>query len=175
MTDATVSKMFVLATGTIVKIRKTGSTDYNIIQKIVEDTVTISVEGGDPLVLDALDGVDTNVAQPIKSFICKGSVWLGPNDITLYRGAMGEPVVTGTNPYVYTFTGNGTGQALDFFVEGAKYGDSTRYVRFTGTNGAVKLNDLGVFTKGGAAKYGFEIKCGSDTSQVILAGSTNLV
>jgi hypothetical protein len=166
--------MFVLATGTTVKIRLSSDTDYQIIQKIVEDTVTVTPNGGDPLVVDALDGVDTNISQPIKSFTCKGTVWLAPNDITLYRAALGEPVVTGTNPYVHTFTGGSVGQAIDFFVEGPKYGDSTKYVRFTGTNGAVKLTDLGIFTKGGAAKFGFEITAGSDTCQVIVGAASNL-
>jgi hypothetical protein len=173
MVDVTPSKKYLLASGTIFKVRLSTDTDYQIIQAITSGAVSIAPEGGEPLILEALDGIDTTVAQKIKRVRLKGEIWLAPNNIELLRTAYGEPVVTGTNPYVHTFTGGTIGQAIDFFLEGQQYGDTTKYVRVTGTNGAINFTNLGVELNS-AWKYAFEILVGADTHQVIVAAATNL-
>lgn len=173
MVDVTVAKEVVLASGTTVKMKLTTDTDWNILQKVIDDTVSIAPNGGDPLILEAIDGVESEFPQKIKSWKAKFTVWANANDITIWRAAMGEPTVTGTNPYVHTFTGGTIGQDVDFRAEGNIFGSSTKYVRVTGSSAAAKITSLDI-VKGQNWKFGVEITISGDQFIKEIGGSANL-
>lgn len=148
MVDTTVTQKVILAQSSTVGVKLTSQADYKLIQKIQDDTITITPEGGDSLVLEALDGTTYDVPQKATSIKVGFAVWLAPNDVTLLRAAFGEPTMTGSGPYTHTFDLSTLGQDCDFKAEGYEYGSATSLVRVTGSAGSVKFTNTEIQKKG---------------------------
>ena len=176
ITDATIAQKIVLSQQVVCGVKLTtgtGSANYKMLQKIQDDTVTITPDGGDPQVFEALDGTTYDVPQKIKSIKVGLAVWLAPNDLTLLRTSFGEPVVTGSAPYVNTFTLDTMGQDVDFYAQGYSYGSAVEYVKFTGSAGSMKFTSLEI-QKGGKLLFKCEGVFSPSNCQKIIASSTNL-